>query len=208
MAFGFIAKNGNDTFIIDGSSSTYRSLQIKQVGTSSSISHSAGDIIFATRSTSGALYGTSTSTSTTLYGATSWFVAGPPSTYSGSDNYGLQVYNQGSGLAYDSRFSSSGFSVLNVFPTGTISGRAAGTQGTPGFTTGDVIYDAGDPRGTIYISMSNALYTSTAGTEVAFGGAYYTSTEMTYINFIDIDAINASAGPPSFSSVILADYTN
>jgi hypothetical protein len=210
--YGFIAKNGNGDLIIDGSSSAYKSMQVKQTGVSggdTTISHGSDEIVFATRSGTGSLRGVAGASSTQILGATAWFTAGPPSSYTGNENYGLKVFNQGNALAYDSRVSSSGFQIDNIFPAGTISGYRTGSNvsGPPSFETGDIIFSGSNPSGT-YVSMQGALYSQYSGLEVAFGCYRFeqTNSRILFANFFDVTTY--SGGPSSFTSVIIATYVS
>lgn len=114
MAYGLIAKTANDTFTIDGSSSNYRSLQAQAEVSGSPSSVGAGELFFG-RKTSGT--GSVTANGTTVNGTNiRTFKATPANSFSTpSPGYGLKVLNQSGVVAYDSRNTSHGLEVVNIW---------------------------------------------------------------------------------------------
>lgn len=223
MAYGLTATTANDTFIIDGSSSTYRGLQVSSfsTGTFSQVSAAGGDIVFANRSSaagSGLLSGNIPATNT-LNGDTSFFIVslsnnntafgGAPS----AGEYGLQVYNQGNQVAYDSRLSSNGFSIEKVFPAGTINGQRSGYTSQAGNVSGDILHTGSD-IGDYYLMMNGSLLYSLGSTaSTVLAAAYYQYSGSTsklyfvnYVQYTDLGGNTNYLGLPNLGTVILAKY--
>lgn len=203
MAYGLVATTGNDQLLIDGSSSSYKGLQIVTESTASStqsVSLTSGQLLFATRSSSGLLQGTIDESGGTLYGATNYIIVQPSTNFSvATSGYGLVVYNQSNQIAYQSTASSKGISVENVFPETSISGMRSGWTSRPNTFSGDYILQNTSPSG-YYVLMNANYYASNTAT---FGGFRYGSNYITFVNFIDAGTFGAY-GLPSWSTVLLA----
>lgn len=204
MSYGLVAYTGNDTILIDGSSSSYKGLQIvtesSANSTSQNVSLSSGQLLFATRSTAGLLEGTIDESGGTLYGATSYAVVQPASSFSTiTSGYGLLVKNQSNQVAYQSNAASKGISIENVFPEGSISGMRSGWTARPNSYSGDYILQNTSPSG-YYVLMNGNYYASATST---FGNFRYGSNYITFVSFVDIGVYGAY-GLPSYSTVLLA----
>jgi len=222
MAYGLIAKTANDTFVIDGSSSTYRSLQVSSfsTGTFSQVSAAGGDIVFANRSSaagSGLVSGNIPATST-LNGYTSYFIASlstNTTAFGGTPaaGYGLQVKNQSGQVAYDSRLSSNGFSIEKVFPAGTINGQRSGYTQAAGNTSGDILHTGSD-IGSYYLMMNGSLlYSLGSAVDTVLAGAYYeysgSASKLYFVNYTQYTDLGGNTnylGLPNLGTVILAKY--
>lgn len=204
MAFGLVAYTGNETLLIDGSSSSYKGFQIVTESTanssSQSVSLSSGQLLFATRSTAGLLEGTIDESGGTLYGATNYIIVQPASSFSTvTSGYGLLVKNQSNQVAYQSNAASKGISIENVFPEASISGMRSGWTARPNSYSGDYILQNTSPSG-YYVLMNGNYYASATAT---FGNFRYGSNYITFVSFVDIGTFGAF-GLPSYSTVLLA----
>lgn len=204
MAFGLVAYTGNETLLIDGSSSSYKGFQIVTESTanstSQSVSLSSGQLLFATRSTAGLLQGTIDESGGTLYGATNYIIVQPASSFSTvTSGYGLLVKNQSNQVAYQSNAASKGISIENVFPEASISGMRSGWTARPNSYSGDYILQNTSPSG-YYVLMNGNYYASATAT---FGNFRYGSNYITFVSFVDIGTFGAF-GLPSYSTVLLA----
>lgn len=218
--YGLEAKTANDTFIIDGSSSNYRSLQPQaetSVNDGDSVSIAAGELFFG-RKTSGS--GSVSANGTTLKGSNvRVFKATPANSFSTpSTEYGLRVLNQSGTVAYDSRNSSHGFEIVNIWAPGQLSGKRSGIQaGTSADkTTGDILY-SGSNIHDYSILLNGSVHQQTAGypsTQFSslfiWNGANYdtTNNRITWIGFASVNWFGALQGGAvqNLQSVILAKY--
>ena len=221
MAYGLIAKTANDTFVIDGSSSTYRSLQVSSFSTTqnfSGVSSSGGDLVFANRSPSSGLVSGNIPATSTLNGYTSYFIASlstNTTAFGGTPaaGYGLQVKNQSGQVAYDSRLSSNGFSIEKVFPAGTINGQRSGYTQAAGNTSGDILHTGSD-IGSYYLLMNGSvLYSLGSAVDTVLAGAYYeysgSSSKIYFVNYTQYTDLGGNTnylGLPNLGTVILAKY--
>lgn len=222
MAYGLIAKTANDTFVIDGSSNTYRSLQVSSFSTTqnfSGVSSSGGDLVFANRSPSSGLVSGNIPATSTLNGYTSYFIVSlstNTTAFGGAPaaGYGLQVKNQSGQVAYDSRLSSNGFSIEKVFPAGTINGQRSGYTSTAGETSGDILHQGSD-IGSYYLMMNGSLlYSLGSSVDTVLAGAYYeyngSASKLYFVNYTQYsDPFSGNTnrvGLPNLGTVILAKY--
>ena len=206
MSYGLVAYTGNGTLLIDGSSSSYKGLQIVTESTanssSQSVSLSSGQLLFATRSTTGLLQGTIDESGGTLYGATNYIIVQPSTSFSVvTTGYGLLVRNQSNQVAYQSHAASKGLSIELVFPEGSISGMRSGWTARPDSTSGDYLLQGTSPSG-YYALMNGNYYASSTSTFQNFRYDY-SNNEITFVSFIDI-GIYGAYGLPSYSTVMLA----
>lgn len=204
MSYGLVAYTGNDTVLIDGNSSSYKGFQIVTESSANSssqnVSLSSGQLLFATRSTAGLLEGTIDESGGTLYGATSYVVLQPATSFSTiTTGYGLLVKNASNQVAYQSNAASKGISIENVFPEGSISGMRNGWTQRPNSNSGDYILQNTSPSG-YYVLMNGNYYASSTAT---FGNFRYGSNFISFVNFVDIGTFGAF-GLPSYSTVLLA----
>lgn len=222
MAYGLIAKTANDTFVIDGSSSTYRSLQVSSFSTSqnfSGVSSSGGDLVFANRSSNSGLVSGNIPATSTLNGYTSYFIVSlstNTTAFGGTPaaGYGLQVKNQSGQVAYDSRLSSNGFSIEKVFPAGTINGQRSGYTSSAGNVSGDILHQGSD-IGSYYLMMNGSLlYSLGSAVDTVLAGAYYeyngSASKLYFVNYTQYsDPFSGGTnrlGLPNLGTVILAKY--
>jgi len=206
MSYGLVAYTGNGTLLIDGNSSSYKGLQIVTESTanstSQSVSLSSGQLLFATRSTSGLLQGTIDESGGTLYGATNYIIVQPSTSFSVvTTGYGLLVRNQSNQVAYQSHAASKGLSIESVFPEGSISGMRSGWTGRADSTSGDYLLQGTSPSG-YYALMNGNYYASSTATFQNFRYDY-SANEIKFVSFIDIGEFGAY-GLPSYSAVMLA----
>ena len=224
MAYGLKATTASGQLTIDGSSSNYRGFQVITPRTSasfSSLSYSSGDLVFAQRTTTGAI-GADLPSSTDNVGISHYFVAKVASGFSPSQQsgtYGLQVKNQSGQIAYDSRNSAggtfAGFSIERVYPPNTLAGITASNQ-TPGPSTGTVMISSIDPSD-YYLLVLGSLYAVNTGglnSTLNWGGAYYdyTNNLIRYIGYVAVGQ-NSPPIPSNFSvpfnnlnTMVLAKY--
>jgi len=204
MSYGLIAKSGNDTLLIDGNSSTYQGLQIitesTANSTSQSVSLNSGQLLFATRSSSGLLEGTITESGGILYGASAYIIVQPAASFSTvTSGYGLLVKNQSNQVAYQSSAANKALSIKNVFPEGSISGMRSNWTSRANSFSGDFILSGTDPTG--HYVLMNANYFSSIN--ASFGNFRYGSNFISFVSFVDAGDFGAF-GLPSFSTVLLA----
>jgi len=204
MSYGLVAYTGNETVLIDGNSSSYKGFQIVTESSANSssqnVSLSSGQLLFATRSTAGLLEGTIDENGGTLYGATSYVVLQPASSFSTiTTGYGLLVKNASNQVAYQSNAASKGISIENVFPEGSISGMRSGWTARPNSYSGDFILQSTNPSG-YYVLMNGNFYSSSSA---SFGNFRYGSNFISFVSFVDIAEFGAY-GLPSYSTVLLA----
>ena len=226
MAYGLEATTANGQLTIDGGSSNYRGFQIitprtdASVSSFSNISYTSGDLVFAQRTTTGAI-GADLPSSTDNVGISHYFVAKVGSGFSGiqqSGTYGLQVKNQSGQIAYDSRNSAGGsflgFSIERVYPPGTLAGLTS--SGSAGPTTGTVMISSIDPSD-YYLLVLGSLYAVNTGglnSTLNWGGAYYdyTNNLIRYIGYVAVGT-NSPPLPSNFevpfnnlNTMVLAKY--
>ena len=222
MAYGLEATTANGQLTIDGGSSNYRGFQIITPRTSasfSSLSYTSGDLVFAQRTTTGAI-GADLPSSTDNVGISHYFVArvANGSGFTASGNYGLQVKNQSGQVAYDSRNSVAGsflgFSIERVYPPGTLAGLTS--SGSAGPTTGTVMISSIDPSD-YYLLVLGSLYAVNTGglnSTLNWGGAYYdyTNNLIRYIGYVAVGT-NSPPLPSNFevpfnnlNTMVLAKY--
>ena len=226
MAYGLEATTANGQLTIDGGSSNYRGFQIitprtdTSVSSFSNISYTSGDLVFAQRTTTGAI-GADLPSSTDNVGISHYFVAKVASGFSGiqqSGTYGLQVKNQSGQIAYDSRNSAGGsflgFSIERVYPPGTLAGLTS--SGSAGPTTGTVMISSIDPSD-YYLLVLGSLYAVNTGglnSTLNWGGAYYdyTNNLIRYVGYVAVGQ-NSAPIPSNFSvpfnnlnTMVLAKY--
>ena len=226
MAYGLEATTANGQLTIDGGSSNYRGFQIitlrtdTSVSSFSNISYTSGDLVFAQRTTTGAI-GADLPSSTDNVGISHYFVAKVASGFSGiqqSGTYGLQVKNQSGQIAYDSRNSAGGsflgFSIERVYPPGTLAGLTS--SGSAGPTTGTVMISSIDPSD-YYLLVLGSLYAVNTGglnSTLNWGGAYYdyTNNLIRYIGYVAVGT-NSPPLPSNFevpfnnlNTMVLAKY--
>ena len=226
MAYGLEATTANGQLTIDGGSSNYRGFQIitprtdTSVSSFSNISYTSGDLVFAQRTTTGAI-GADLPSSTDNVGISHYFVAKVASGFSGiqqSGTYGLQVKNQNGQIAYDSRNSAGGsflgFSIERVYPPGTLAGLTS--SGSAGPTTGTVMISSIDPSD-YYLLVLGSLYAVNTGglnSTLNWGGAYYdyTNNLIRYIGYVAVGT-NSPPLPSNFevpfnnlNTMVLAKY--
>jgi hypothetical protein len=219
MAYGLTAKTANDTFIIDGSSSNYRSLQPQAdqpVSNEGTFGAGAGELVFAGKSSgSGGVY----AQGSTLYGSNlRAFKAIPSNTFGSlSAGYGLRVFNQSGVLAYDSRNSAIGLEVVNIWAPGQLSGLRTG-ESNAAIDTGDVLYEGSNIHdysillnGSIFQKSGN--YPSDQfSSQFTWNGAYYdtstTPNRITWIGFASVNWFGSLQGGAvnNLQPVILAKY--
>ena len=222
MAYGLKATTASGQLTIDGSSSNYRGFQVITPRTSasfSSLSYTSGDLVFAQRTTTGAI-GADLPSSTDNVGISHYFVArvANGSGFTASGNYGLQVKNQSGQVAYDSRNSVAGsflgFSIERVYPPGTLAGLTS--SGSAGPTTGTVMISSIDPSD-YYLLVLGSLYAVNTGglnSTLNWGGAYYdyTNNLIRYIGYVAVGT-NSPPLPSNFevpfnnlNTMVLAKY--
>ena len=222
MAYGLKATTASGQLTIDGSSSNYRGFQVITPRTSasfSSLSYNSGDLVFAQRTTTGAI-GADLPSSTDNVGISHYFVArvANGSGFTASGTYGLQVKNQSGQVAYDSRNSAggtfAGFSIERVYPAGTLAGLTS--SGSAGPTTGTVMISNIDPSD-YYLLVLGSLYAVNTGglnSTLNWGGAYYdyTNNLIRYIGYVAVGQ-NSPPIPSNFSvpfnnlnTMVLAKY--
>ena len=226
MAYGLEATTANGQLTIDGGSSNYRGFQIitprtdTSVSSFSNISYTSGDLVFAQRTTTGAI-GADLPSSTDNVGISHYFVAKVASGFSGiqqSGTYGLQVKNESGQIAYDSRNSAGGsflgFSIERVYPPGTLAGLTS--SGSAGPTTGTVMISSIDPSD-YYLLVLGSLYAVNTGglnSTLNWGGAYYdyTNNLIRYIGYVAVGT-NSPPLPSNFevpfnnlNTMVLAKY--
>ena len=215
--YGLIVKTANNTFTIDGSSSNYSGLQAQAEVSGSPSSVGAGELFFG-RKTSGT--GSVTASGATVNGTNiRSFKATPASGFgTPSAGYGLRVTNQGNTVAYDSRNSSHGFEIVNIWAPGQLSGLRSGFQaGThASFHTGDELYSGSNIHN--YSILLNGSVDGTSlnypseqfSSRFIWNGAYYdaSNNKITWIGFASVNWFgNLQGGPLSnLQSVILARY--
>ena len=226
MAYGLQARTANDQLTIDGGSSNYRGFQIitprtdASVSSFSNISYNSGDLVFAQRTTTGAI-GADLPSSTDNVGITHYFIArvANGSGFTSSGNYGLQVKNQSGQVAFDSRNSVGGsflgFSIEAVYPPNTLAGISASNQ-SAGPTTGTVMISNIDPSD-YYLLVLGSLYAVNTGglnSTLNWGGAYYdyTNNLIRYIGYVAVGT-NSPPLPSNFevpfnnlNTMVLAKY--
>ena len=219
MAYGLIAKTANDTFIIDGSSSNYRSLQPQaeqSVSSGGTFGAGAGELVFARKSSgTGGVY----ANGSTLHGSNlRAFKATPGNSFSTpSPGYGLKVFNQSGVVAYDSRNSALGLEIVTIWAPGQLSGKRSGFTDT-NLTTGDVLYSGSNIHD--YSILLNGSIYQTQGdypseelsSQFIWNGAYYdTLSNPNKITWIGVALVNWFGTPQggavqNTQSVILAKY--
>lgn len=208
--YGLTAFNANGTLILDGSSNSYQSLVVKSTGSISNagasgtqITIGAGHILFATKTSgTGAIGCQSGGTTPRLFGTNiGWITVGADSTtYTGSEDYGLKVFNQSGAQVYDSRGKTTGLSITNVFPPGALSGTRSGWTSAAGISSGDTMTSTTSS----YVSMSTGVCTNLS--DIVFNGAYWDSNGIKYVSFVDL-AIpdgNLNMGFDNWSPIMIA----
>lgn len=220
MAYGLTAKTANGTFIIDGSSSNYRSLQAQAdqpVSNEGTFAASAGELVFAGKSSgTGGVY----AQGSTLYGSNlRAFKAIPSNTFGSlSAGYGLRVFNQSGVLAYDSRNSAIGLEVVNIWAPGQLSGKRSTlpASDSAAIDTGDELYSGSNIHD--YSILLNGSIFQTSGnypseelsSQFTWNGAYYdtTNNRITWIGFVSVNWFGSLQGGAvnNLQSVILAKY--
>ena len=224
MAYGLKATTGNGQLIIDGSSNTYKGFQVitpRTTGTITNLTYNSGDLVFAQRTTTGAI-GADLPSSTDNVGISHYFVARPAngSGFASSGNYGLQVKNQNGEVAFDSRNSAggtfAGFSIERVYPPGTLAGLTS--SGSADENTGTVMIgnsETIDPSD-YYLLILGSLYhvNSQLNSTLNWGGAYYdyTNNVIRYVGYVKVGT-NPPPIPSNFSvpfnnvnTMVLAKY--
>ena len=220
MAYGLIARTANDTFTIDGSSSNYRSLQAQaeqSVSNEGTFEAGEGELVFARKSSgTGAVY----SDGIKLYGSNlRAFKATPGNSFgTPSPGYGLRVFNQSGVVAYDSRNSSHGLEVVNIWAPGQLSGKRStiSASTSASITTGDILYSGSNIHD--YSILLNGSIFQTSGnypseefsSQFIWNGAYYdtTNNQITWIGFASVNWFGSLQGGAviNLQSVILAKY--
>ena len=219
MAYGLTAKTANDTFIIDGSSSNYKSLQPQAEQAllqGDSFGAGGGELVFLRKSSgTGPVY----ASGSTVYGSNlRGFKALPSnSTTFGtlSPGYGLRVLNQSGVVAYDSRNSAIGLEIVNIWAPGQLAGLRTG-QSNASISTGDTLYSGSDIHnysillnGSVFQESVN-YPSAELSSQVTWNGAYYdtTNNRITWIGFVSVNWFGSLQGASlnNFQSVILAKY--
>ena len=216
MAYGLIAKTANDTFTIDGSSSNYRSLQAQAEVSGSPSSVGAGELFFG-RKTSGT--GSVTANGTTVNGTNiRTFKATPANSLSTpSPGYGLKVLNQSGVVAYDSRNTSHGLEVVNIWAPGQLSGQRSGFT-TTNTQTGDILYEGSNIHD-YSIILNGSIFQESVNypddefsSQFIWNGAYYDAisspNKITWIGVSSVNWFGSVQGGAlnNLQPVILAKY--
>lgn len=209
MSYGLVAYTGNETLLIDGNSTTYKGLQIVTESTANSVSQSislsSGQLLFATRNSTGLLEGTIDASGGTIYGASAYVIVQPATSFSViTSGYGLLVKNASNQVAYQSHAASKSVSIENVFGPQSISGMRSGWAGRPSTQSGDFLLQSTSPSGYYALMNGNYYFDQQSSLSSFMNFRYdYTNNNIKFVNFYDAGTFGA-AGLTNFSTVMLA----